>query len=175
MSVVLLYVQVMPSQLLLQSGEKTISSRGVVWAVSAVIAHVLQALCELHVFEIRNRLSVRYVLCAQHGDMKLMLMLEMHMFIIHLRLRHGVCRRRIYICHNKNIHQIKVIHFSKNGMLAKLAVLCGFFEGASRPSRQGITANGHGGRLCIYQIIWQIRKSVPFLKHFSWGHSSWCQ
>ena len=47
MSVVLLYVQVMPSQLLLKSGEKTISSRGAVWAVSAVIAHVLQALCEL--------------------------------------------------------------------------------------------------------------------------------
>ena len=39
----------------------------------------------------------------------------------------------IYICHNKNIPPKKVIHFSKKGMLAKLAVTCGFFEGASRP------------------------------------------
>ena len=33
----------------------------------------------------------------------------------------------IYICHNKNIPPKKVIHFSKKGMLAKLAVTCGFF------------------------------------------------
>ena len=39
MSVALLYVQVMPSQLLLKSGEKT--RHGAVWAVSAVIVHVL--------------------------------------------------------------------------------------------------------------------------------------
>ena len=64
-----------------------------------------------------------------------------HETIVHLRLRH-FRRFMIYICHNKNIPPKKLIHFSKKGMLAKLAVTChvNFLKGhrgqlgrASRP------------------------------------------
>ena len=53
-------------------------------------------------------------------------------------------RFTMYTRHNKDIHPKKLIHFLKKGMLDKLAVTYGFFEGASRPTRQGITANGRG-------------------------------
>ena len=126
-----------------------ISSRGAVWAVSAVIAHVLQAMCEL-CFDKRLTgpavpahavyvccVCVNDCPCYKHTCLSLIYVSDME-FLDE--------RFMIYICHNKNISPKKVIHFSKKGMLAKLAVTCGFFEWATRPTRQGITSDGRGGR-----------------------------
>ena len=128
----------MLSQLLLKSGEK-ISH----WACVAGFVWVMFWSTLMLMF---NRPGHRLTLCmcavcAQQGDMKRMFMLEKHMFIViyvyDMAFLDG--QFMIYICHNKNIPPKKVIHFSKKGMLAKLAMTCGFFEGASRQT-------GHHGQ-----------------------------